>query len=45
LLNYLRAFEFEIGLLLNFGPVPPIKRQVFANDKKRNLRSSALICG
>jgi GxxExxY protein len=45
LLNYLRAFEFEVGLLLNFGPVPRIKRLAFANEKKKNLRSSALICG
>jgi GxxExxY protein len=45
LLNYLRAFDFEVGLLLNFGPIPRIKRLAFANDKKGNLRSSALICG
>lgn len=45
LLNYLRAFEFEVGLLLNFGPVPRVKRLAFANEKKKNLRSSALICG
>jgi len=41
LLNYLRASDLEIGLLLNFGPVPKIKRMVFANEKKINLRSSA----
>ena len=45
LLNYLRAYDFEIGLLLNFGLSPRIKRFVFSNDKKVNLRSSALICG
>ena len=45
LLNYLRAYDFEIGLLLNFGPAPRLKRFVFSNDKKKNLRSSALICG
>jgi GxxExxY protein len=45
LLNYLRAFEFEVGLLLNFGPAPRVKRLVFTNDKKKNLRSSALVCG
>jgi len=39
--NYLRASNLEVGLLLNFGPVPRIKRMVFANDKKKNLRASA----
>ena|ERR1700680_1087888 len=41
LLNYLRASHLEVGLLLNFGPAPKIKRLVFGNDKKRNLRLSA----
>jgi len=31
LLNYLKATEMEIGLLLNFGPRPEIKRKVFDN--------------
>lgn len=44
LLNYLRASDLEVGLLLNFGPMPKIKRLVFANEKK-NQRSSASICG
>jgi GxxExxY protein len=41
LLNYLRASDLEVGLLLNFGPAPKIKRMVFANEKKKNLRLSA----
>ena len=34
LLNYLKATEIEVGLLLNFGPKPEIKRKVFDNSKK-----------
>ncbi|MGO9127487.1 MAG: GxxExxY protein [Terriglobales bacterium] len=40
LLNYLRASDLEVGLLLNFGPAPKLKRLVFANEKK-HLRQSA----
>lgn len=32
LLNYLKATEFEIGLLLNFGKKPEFKRKIFTND-------------
>ena len=35
LLNYLRATEIEVGLLLNFGPKPEFKRVVFGNNRKR----------
>jgi GxxExxY protein len=35
LLNYLRATEIEVGLLLNFGPKPEFKRMVFDNERKR----------
>ena len=31
LLNYLKATDIEVGLLLNFGPAPEIKRKVFDN--------------
>ncbi len=34
LLNYLKATRIEVGLLLNFGPKPEIKRKVFDNNKK-----------
>lgn len=35
LLNYLRATEIEIGLLLNFGEKPEFKRVIFDNLKKQ----------
>jgi GxxExxY protein len=33
-LNYLRATEIEVALLLNFGPKPSFRRLVFDNDRK-----------
>lgn len=35
LLNYLKATEIEIGLLLNFGPKPEFKRVAFGNERKK----------
>lgn len=37
-LNYLRATDVEVGLLLNFGERPQIKRLVFDNDRKKSHR-------
>ncbi len=34
LLNYLKATDIEVGLLLNFGPKPDFKRKVFDNIRK-----------
>ena len=34
LLNYLKATDKEVGLLLNFGSTPEIKRKVFDNLRK-----------
>src|SRR5437763_9950192 len=34
LLNYLRATEIEVGLLLNFGLKPEFKRLIFNNPRK-----------
>ncbi|MDD5149043.1 MAG: GxxExxY protein [Flavobacterium sp.] len=33
-LNYLKATNVEIGLLLNFGEKPEIKRLIFTNNRK-----------
>ena len=35
LLNYLRATEVEIGLLLNFGVKPELKRLIYDNPRKK----------
>jgi GxxExxY protein len=37
LLNYLKATSHEVGLLLNFGPKPEIKRKAFDNVRKGSL--------
>jgi len=37
LLNYLKATPYEVGLLLNFGPKPQIKRNVYDNERKGDL--------
>lgn len=44
LLHYLRSTEIEIGLLLNFGPRPQVRRLAFDNSRKKisaHLRRSA----
>lgn len=33
LINYLKATEIEVGLLLNFGKKPEFKRKIFSNEK------------
>ena len=34
LLNYLKATDIEVGLLLNFGPKPQMIRKAFDNHRK-----------
>jgi GxxExxY protein len=41
LLNYLRASDLEIGLLLNFGERPTYKRLAYSNDRKRRQVAGA----
>lgn len=37
LINYLKATNIEVGLLLNFGKTPQCKRKVFSNQFKKLL--------
>lgn len=34
LINYLKSTRIEVGLLLNFGPRPQVKRKIFRNMNK-----------
>lgn len=34
LINYLKATDMEVGLLLNFGKKPEVRRKVYDNEKK-----------
>jgi len=34
LINYLKATDIEVGLLLNFGKKPEIKRKIYTNNYK-----------
>jgi GxxExxY protein len=34
LLNYLKASNCEVGMLLHFGPKPKIRRFIYTNDRK-----------
>jgi GxxExxY protein len=38
LINYLKATDKEVGLLLNFGMKPEIRRKIFDNNRKKHIR-------
>ena len=38
LINYLKATDVEVGLLLNFGIKPEIRRKAFDNNRKKQLK-------
>ncbi|MBA4187034.1 MAG: GxxExxY protein [Planctomycetaceae bacterium] len=40
LLNYLKATDIDIGLLLNFGPKPEVRRKVYQTARLRPNQSS-----
>ncbi len=44
LINYLKATLIEVGLLLNFGEKPQVRRKIFTNDKKTKSAIICLIC-
>ena len=37
LVNYLKATDIQVGLLLNFGKRPELKRKVFSGEYKKIL--------
>ena len=38
MLKYLKATPYEVGLLLNFGPKPEIKRKAYDNSRKGSMQ-------
>jgi GxxExxY protein len=36
LINYLKATDIELGLLLNFGKKPEIRRKIFSNNQRKS---------
>lgn len=39
LMNYLKATQIEVGLVLNFGETPDFKRLVYTNNRKSNIKN------
>ena len=39
LMNYLKATEIEVGLLLNFGEDAEFKRIIYTNERKQNKKN------
>ena len=44
LINYLKATDKEVGLLMNFGKKPEFERVIFMNYNKKPMKKSAVIC-
>jgi GxxExxY protein len=40
LINYLKATDVEVGLLLNFGQRPEFRRKLFQNPLKHKIEHS-----
>jgi GxxExxY protein len=43
LINYLKATDIEVGLLLNFGDKPEFRRKVFSNNRKRHQKNNSSV--
>ena len=41
LLNYLKATDIDVGLLLNFGPKPEVRRKVYETARQRSLGNNS----
>jgi len=37
LVHYLKATDYEVGLLLNFGPHPEVLRKIYENPRKKTI--------
>lgn len=37
LINYLKATDMEVGLLMNFGKRPEVRRKIFTNERKKSV--------
>ena len=45
LINYLKATDIEVGLLLNFGKKPEVRRKIFSNkNQRKSVESVAKNC-
>jgi GxxExxY protein len=42
LVNYLKATDMEVGLLLNFGEKPEVVRKIFTNDRKQQSHKKSV---
>ncbi len=42
LINYLKATDIEVGLLLNFGKKPEIRRKIFTNKNQNNKQMTQI---
>lgn len=45
IINYLKATNIELGLLLNFGKEPEFRRKIFSNNRKTRNAANSDITG
>jgi GxxExxY protein len=42
IINYLKSSKFEVGLLLNFGRKPEVRRKIFQNTRKSFIKKKGV---